>query len=455
MNNRVLRSVLAGVAVLGIAGVGAGCGDDPRQLFTPKPECQGATVTPLAGSFQQVISSLAIGTGAEGFDLDGDGKPDNKLAGVSSIAGPELEETFNSYELLIPIELFDLETVGRDSCTKLAIYLATYVTDTDNDGAKAYVLDGDCNDHLAAVKPGATEVEGDGIDNDCDGLADESATDVPSVSTADDDTDGQTIADGDCDDHNAMVKKGTTEICDDGLDNDCDGDADRTSDAMGRPTACSPFDPANPKDLAIDPASLASDGSPLVSFKAGSVDGSNTLTAGPSVFSIAIPIANIALDLTVTGATIEATLAADGSTMNGRLGGVIDPRTADSLRGIAISQIGLVPENSLLDAVFANSLGLILALPLTKGSAHATYPDCRTPDIDVDGDGLEAFCETNATDDDKAVDVCIDGDGTVIKDTATTQCTEAMKDGKPRFVDGISVLLKFTTTRVKSLKPAP
>ena len=88
------------------------------------------------------------------------------------------------------------------------------------------------------------------------------------------------------------------------------------------------------------------------------------------------------------------------------------------------------------------------------------YPNCRTPDIDVDGDGLESFCDSNPNDDIKTVDVCIDGDGTVVKDevdangTVTKQCTEALdKSGKPRFVDGISVELNFTTSAVKSLKP--
>ncbi len=32
-------------------------------------------------------------------------------------------------------------------------------------------------------------------------------------------------------------------------------------------------------------------------------------------------------------------------------------------------------------------------------------------------------------------------------------CSEAVKDGKNRFVDGISVALKFDTTAVKSIKP--
>jgi len=36
----------------------------------------------------------------------------------------------------------------------------------------------------------------------------------------------------------------------------------------------------------------------------------------------------------------------------------------------------------------------------------------------------------------------------------TKQCTEAVDShGKPRFVDGISVELNFTTSPIKSIKP--
>jgi hypothetical protein len=49
--------------------------------------------------------------------------------------------------------------------------------------------------------------------------------------------------------------------------------------------------------------------------------------------------------------------------------------------------------------------------------------------------------------------VCIDGDGTVVMDSGTTQCSEAMVNGKPRFVDGISVEMNFQTSKINSIKP--
>jgi len=439
------------LCVLFASACGGEAGGD--QLFTPKPECMGEAVTPLAGTFPQVISKLAIGSVEDGFDLDNDGKPDNKLAAVSSLAQSAIDDSFKNYDILIPIEFFDFPAVAKDECVKFAIYLADYTTDKDNDGKKAYIDGGDCNDNVASIRGGMPEVAADGIDNDCDGLADEDDQNQPNTTdTADVDQDGMSVAQGDCDDHNAMIEKGAAEICHDGLDNDCDGVADRSQDASGNPTACSPYD--GTQDLKLDPLSLEG-GAPVISFKDGTVDAANKLVAGPSIFSVNIPVTEgINLDLKITGATIEGTIGSDGTTMNGRLGGVIDAKTADTIRGLDVSQIGLTPENSLLDATFANLLGPLLALPKAKASVLEKYSGCRTPDIDVDGDGLEAFCDSNPNDDNKSVDVCIDGDGTVIKDgeQGTVHCSEAVKNGKPRFVDGISVEMNFQTTKIKSIK---
>jgi hypothetical protein len=92
------------------------------------------------------------------------------------------------------------------------------LTDTDGDGWPA---GSDCNDNNAAIHPGATEVC-DTLDNDCDGAVDEG--NVCNL-CPDDDADGFTTCDGDCDDSNLNNNPGAVEVCD-GVDNNCDGQID-------------------------------------------------------------------------------------------------------------------------------------------------------------------------------------------------------------------------------------
>lgn len=85
--------------------------------------------------------------------------------------------------------------------------------DTDADGID--LANGDCDDQDALNFPGNAEVC-DGQDNNCDGVADEGLND-------DDDGDGLSECEGDCVDSEAGVFPGNVEIPDDGIDQDCDG----------------------------------------------------------------------------------------------------------------------------------------------------------------------------------------------------------------------------------------
>lgn len=88
----------------------------------------------------------------------------------------------------------------------------------DDDGDGMTDMEGDCDDADPIVYDGAEEVD-DEQDNDCDGISDEG------TDTYDDDGDGVTEADGDCDDADAMIYYGATETCD-YIDTDCDGTVD-------------------------------------------------------------------------------------------------------------------------------------------------------------------------------------------------------------------------------------
>ena len=101
------------------------------------------------------------------------------------------------------------------------------LTCTDSDGDGYYMESGcgtliDCNDKDEDINPGAAEICGDGVDQDCDGK-DEAC--LPDAADVDDDGDGYSENQGDCNDRNADIFPGAVEICD-SLDNDCDGSVD-------------------------------------------------------------------------------------------------------------------------------------------------------------------------------------------------------------------------------------
>lgn len=140
---------------------------------------------------------------------------------------------------------------SADTVTVTALTNVTYYQDADNDtygnsginqvscvGAPVgYVANStDCNDGNASVNPGATEVC-NLIDDDCDGNIDE-GFDV--------DNDGYTSCNGDCDDNNNAINPLASEVCN-GIDDNCNGLTDDNVPALpnvgaisGTATACLP-----------------------------------------------------------------------------------------------------------------------------------------------------------------------------------------------------------------------
>ena len=91
----------------------------------------------------------------------------------------------------------------------------------------------DCNDNNASINPGATEIPNNDIDEDCDGI----------VLIIDDDNDGFN-SDEDCDDNNPDINPDATEVVNNNIDEDCDGIAqmiDEDNDGYNSDEDCDDF----------------------------------------------------------------------------------------------------------------------------------------------------------------------------------------------------------------------
>ncbi len=120
-----------------------------------------------------------------------------------------------------------------------------------------YVLDAtDCDDNNAAVFPGATEIC-DGLDNDCNNLIDDGLTVTTYYMDNDGDgfgdatisidtcqaVSGYVLDDTDCNDNDANISPNASEVCNDAIDNNCDGQIDE---------GCSGLPPCDSINIVID-----------------------------------------------------------------------------------------------------------------------------------------------------------------------------------------------------------
>jgi hypothetical protein len=193
-------------------------------------------------------------------------------------------------------------------------------SDADEDGS----LDADdCDDEDPSVHPGATETC-DGRDEDCDDAIDEDATDGltyrhdvdgdgfggAETLSACEDPDGSDLGwvsgDEDCDDTNVSVWPGASEICADGIDQDCDG--------LDATTACVPSDCTMvvPADGSLADVLAAAESGTIVCLQPGTYTDVVSVGTGVELRGIEGPGATI---LDGGGRTPVATL--DGGILRG------------------------------------------------------------------------------------------------------------------------------------------
>jgi MYXO-CTERM domain-containing protein len=126
----------------------------------------------------------------------------------------------------------------ESDCTDPSDYNCDGSTGYDDVDGDRYAACEDCDDTDATVRPGAVEAVGDGVDQDCDQLEDcyvdadddgyrPDATSTVSTATVTCTGSGEAFVTDpidDCDDADATVNPGATEVVADGIDEDCDGD---------------------------------------------------------------------------------------------------------------------------------------------------------------------------------------------------------------------------------------
>ncbi len=225
-------TVFACTAPAGYADATGDCNDADAAAFPGNSETCDGVDNDCDGAVDEDATDAATWYA----DADGDafGDPDSPIAACTQPAGAVADNT-------------DCD----DGAAEVNPETFWYV-DSDGDsfgvaGASAVqacarpagtVLDaGDCDDANDEIYPWHAE-SCDGVDEDCDGVADEGATDAPSW-YVDGDGDGYGADDvaiescsapspewidqgGDCDDARAEVSPGEDEVCDE-QDNDCDG----------------------------------------------------------------------------------------------------------------------------------------------------------------------------------------------------------------------------------------
>ncbi|NOY90134.1 MAG: DUF4215 domain-containing protein [Deltaproteobacteria bacterium] len=194
--------------------------------------------------------------------------------------------------------------------------------------------------------------------------------------------------------------------------------------------------------LAPSGGSFDTAGNPTTSFASSLM--SSQLNGGPE--DIELPIAVLPIEL--MGAQISGTTRAVAGELHdiqeGQLCGAIPVTTFAFLPNLLDMFTGMASEGC-DGTAGATSMADVMVGGTPRGSLIALRG--TQPDVDVDGDGLESFevVRRGATGCQPVITACIDGDGTRVegRDCALD----------PRFEDGFSASLDFTSIRANLVAP--